>query len=391
MAEHKSDVVVIGGGMVGAAAALGLAQAGFTVTVVENRKPRPFDASQPPDLRISAISASSVALLESIGVWKTLRHMRSAAYRGLETWEWEASRVSFSAQELGIPELGYMLENEVLQLALWQHLEQMPNISLMVPAELKTIAQNQDVWNVELSDGREIETKLVLGADGANSSVRAQAGIGVRGWQYRQSCMLITVQTQEDPLDVTWQQFTPQGPRAFLPLWDNWASLVWYDSPARIRQLIALPMSQLTQEIKHTFPARLGDVTAIAAGSFPLVRRHANRYVQSGLALLGDAAHTINPLAGQGVNLGYRDVDALLDVVINARQQGEIWYSEEILKRYQHRRRPDNLLMQAGMDLFYSAFSNELKPLQLVRNLGLMAAERSGELKKRALKYALGL
>lgn len=391
MAEHKSDVVVIGGGMVGAAAALGLAQAGFTVTVVENRKPRPFDASQPPDLRISAISASSVALLESIGVWKTLRHMRSAAYRGLETWEWEASRVSFSAQELGIPELGYMLENEVLQLALWQHLEQMPNISLMVPAELKTIAQNQDAWNVELSDGREIETKLVLGADGANSLVRAQAGIGVRGWQYRQSCMLITVQTQEDPLDVTWQQFTPQGPRAFLPLWDNWASLVWYDSPARIRQLMALPMPQLTQEIKHTFPARLGDVTAIAAGSFPLVRRHANRYVQSGLALLGDAAHTINPLAGQGVNLGYRDVDALLDVVINARQQGEIWYSEEILKRYQHRRRPDNLLMQAGMDLFYSAFSNELKPLQLVRNLGLMAAERSGELKKRALKYALGL
>lgn len=391
MAEHKSDVVVIGGGMVGAAAALGLAQAGFTVTVVENRKPRPFDALQPPDLRISAISASSVALLESIGVWKTLRHMRSAAYRGLETWEWEASRVSFSAQELGIPELGYMLENEVLQLALWQHLEQMPNISLMVPAELKTIAQNQDVWNVELSDGREIETKLVLGADGANSLVRAQAGIGVRGWQYRQSCMLITVQTQEDPLDVTWQQFTPQGPRAFLPLWDSWASLVWYDNPARIRQLMALPMSQLTQEIKHTFPARLGDVTAIAAGSFPLVRRHANRYVQSGLALLGDAAHTINPLAGQGVNLGYRDVDALLDVVINARQQGEIWHSEEILKRYQHRRRPDNLLMQAGMDLFYSAFSNELKPLQLVRNLGLMAAERSGELKKRALKYALGL
>lgn len=391
MAEHKSDVVVIGGGMVGAAAALGLAQAGFTVTVVENRTPRPFDASQPPDLRISAISASSVALLESLGVWKTVRHMRSAAYRGLETWEWEASRVSFSAQELGIPELGYMLENEVLQFALWQHLEQMPNISLMVPAELKTIVPGQDVWNVELSDGREIETKLVLGADGANSLVRAQAGIGVRGWQYRQSCMLITVQTLEDPLDVTWQQFTPQGPRAFLPLWDNWASLVWYDSPARIRQLMALPMSQLTQEIKQTFPARLGDVTAIAAGSFPLVRRHANRYVQSGLALLGDAAHTINPLAGQGVNLGYRDVDALLDVVINARQQGEIWHSEEILKRYQHRRRPDNLLMQAGMDLFYSAFSNELKPLQLVRNLGLMAAQRSGELKKRALKYALGL
>lgn len=137
MAEQKSDVVVIGGGMVGAATALGLAQAGFSVTVVENRRPRPFDPSQPPDLRISAISASSVALLDSLGVWKDVRQMRSAAYRGLETWEWDASRVSFSAKDLGIPELGHMLENEVLQLALWQHLEQMPNITLNVPAELK--------------------------------------------------------------------------------------------------------------------------------------------------------------------------------------------------------------------------------------------------------------
>lgn len=391
MAEQKSDVVVIGGGMVGAATALGLAQAGFSVTVVENRRPRPFDPSQPPDLRISAISASSVALLDSLGVWKDVRHMRSAAYRGLETWEWDASRVSFSAKDLGIPELGHMLENEVLQLALWQHLEQMPNIMLNVPAELKMLTRLNDGWSVSLNDGSQIEARLVIGADGANSQVRSFAGIGVRGWQYRQSCMLISVQTQDDPLDVTWQQFTPQGPRAFLPLWENWASLVWYDSPARIRQLMALPMTQLTQEIKHTFPERLGYVTAIAAGSFPLVRRHANSYVQEGLALLGDAAHTINPLAGQGVNLGYRDVDALLDVVIQARQQGEIWHSEEILKRYQRRRRPDNLLMQAGMDVFYGAFSNELKPLQLIRNLGLMAAERSGELKKRALKYALGL
>lgn len=391
MAEQKSDVVVIGGGMVGAATALGLAQAGFSVTVVENRRPRPFDPSQPPDLRISAISASSVALLDSLGVWKDVRHMRSAAYRGLETWEWDASRVSFSAKDLGIPELGHMLENEVLQLALWQHLEQMPNITLNVPAELKMLTRLNDGWSVSLNDGSQIEARLVIGADGANSQVRSFAGIGVRGWQYRQSCMLISVQTQDDPLDVTWQQFTPQGPRAFLPLWENWASLVWYDSPARIRQLMALPMTQLTQEIKHTFPERLGNVTAIAAGSFPLVRRHANRYVQEGFALLGDAAHTINPLAGQGVNLGYRDVDALLDVVIQARQQGEIWHSEEILKRYQRRRRPDNLLMQAGMDVFYAAFSNELKPLQLIRNFGLMAAERSGELKKRALKYALGL
>jgi 2-octaprenyl-3-methyl-6-methoxy-1,4-benzoquinol hydroxylase len=132
-------------------------------------------------------------------------------------------------------------------------------------------------------------------------------------------------------------------------------------------------------------------VKAHAAGSFPLVRRHAQRYVQSGLVLLGDAAHTINPLAGQGVNLGYRDVDALLEIVGDAREQGEDWASEEVLMRYQRRRRTDNLLMQSGMDLFYTAFSNNLAPLGVVRNLALMVAERAGKLKERALKYALGL
>lgn len=187
------------------------------------------------------------------------------------------------------------------------------------------------------------------------------------------------------------QQFTPDGPRAFLPLFDNWASLVWYDSPARIRQLQNMNMAQLQAEIAKHFPSRLGYVTPLAAGAFPLTRRHALQYVQPGLALVGDAAHTIHPLAGQGVNLGYRDVDALIDVLVNARSHGEAWASYPILKRYQMRRMADNFIMQSGMDLFYAGFSNNLPPLRFVRNLGLMAAERAGMLKRQALKYALGL
>ena len=166
---------------------------------------------------------------------------------------------------------------------------------------------------------------------------------------------------------------------------------MWYDSPARIRQLQALNMPQLQTEIAKHFPSRLGKVMPVAAGAFPLTRRHALQYVQPGLALVGDAAHTIHPLAGQGVNLGFRDVDALIDVLVNARSYGESWASQPVLKRYQNRRMTDNFLMQSGMDLFYAGFSNNLQPLRIMRNLGLMAAERAGVLKRQALKYALGL
>lgn len=391
MTSKYFDVAVIGGGMVGAATALGLAQAGFSVLVVESRQPKPFAQDSAPELRISAVSAMSVALLDELGVWDTVMQMRAVPYRRLETWEWEQAKVSFTAQSLGIDTLGYMLENEVLQLALWQKMEQMPGITLQTPDSLAGLQRADDKWQLSFLQGDTVSAQLVLGADGANSQVRALSGIGISGWGYRQSCLLVSVQTDREQQDITWQQFTPQGPRAFLPLWDNWASLAWYDHADRVKQLMALPLPQLTDEIKVNFPACLGDVTARAAASFPLTRCHAHGYIQPGLALLGDAAHTINPLAGQGVNLGYRDVKALLKVVIEARRHGESWWSEEVLRRYQRSRYPDNLAMQSGMDLFYTVFSNDIVPVKLLRNLGLRVAQRSGIVKRQALKYALGL
>ncbi|HEP0305910.1 TPA: 2-octaprenyl-3-methyl-6-methoxy-1,4-benzoquinol hydroxylase, partial [Providencia rettgeri] len=387
------DVVVVGAGMTGAAAALGFAQEGMRVALLEKAQPAAFDPQSAPDVRISAISRASVELLEQLGAWQHVKSMRSAPYRQLETWEEPESNVVFDAQSLGLPELGFMVENRVLQLALWQECEKYNNLDLVCPARLINLYQHksQEEWILALDDGRALQAKLVIGADGANSQVRKMAGIGSRGWQYRQSCMLISIQTQQSQQDKTWQQFFPSGPRAFLPLYDNWASLVWYDSPAKIRRLQGMSMEQLTGAISEAFPERLGPVTAIASGAFPLTRHHARRYVIDGLALIGDAAHTINPLAGQGVNLGYRDVDALLKEVIYAREYIQPWHSLDVLKRYQRRRLPDNLIMQAGMDVFYMAFSEKLPGLKIVRNLGLMAAQRAGEAKKLALKYALGL
>ncbi|MBN7121469.1 2-octaprenyl-3-methyl-6-methoxy-1,4-benzoquinol hydroxylase [Erwinia billingiae] len=387
---QKWDVTVVGGGMVGAALASGLAAQGFKVAVLEQQEPAEFDASSNPDVRISAIGAASVALLKQLDVWPLIQRMRCTPYRKLETWEWHTAQVSFDAQSLGLPELGYMVENSVLQRALWQRLQQQ-GVELISPARLQAMQPGNGGWQLTLENGDRLLTKLVVGADGANSQVRQLAGMGIRGWNYAQSCMLISVRCEQDAGDCTWQQFTPDGPRAFLPLFDRWASLVWYDSPAKIRQLQAMNMAQLGQQIANHFPARLGKVTPVSAGSFPLVRRHATRYVLPGLALVGDAAHTINPLAGQGVNLGYRDVDALIDTLVASRDRAEDWASEGVLKRYQRKRQKDNLLMQSGMDLFYFAFSTPVAPLRIVRNLGLMVAERSGVLKRQALKYALGL
>lgn len=321
--QPNYDVVVVGGGMVGAAAALGLAQIGWSVALLEHDAPAPFDKDSVPDLRVSALGCTSVALLKQLGAWPQVQQMRYAPYRRLETWEQPGSQVVFDAASLSLPELGFMVENRILQLALWQQFAECPNLTLLCPSRLQSMVRIDDYWKVTLNEQEEIQGRLVIGADGANSLVRRLAGIGTSGWQYRQSCMLITVETDVMQQDTTWQQFFPTGPRAFLPLFDHWASLVWYDSPQRIRQLQAMSMAQLSQEIAAFFPSRLGAVKAIAAGAFPLVRRHAQQYVKPGLVLLGDAAHTINPLAGQGVNLGYRDVDALLEVLSQARELAE--------------------------------------------------------------------
>ncbi len=392
MQQKQFDVVINGGGMVGAALACGLAQHNFRVAVIDRQEPATFDRQSLPDVRISAISRTSVDLLKELEVWPQIVACRSAPYRKLETWEWESAKTEFSADLLNLPELGFMVENSVLQRVLWERMQAL-GVTLFCPARLAGMdyLNSSEAWQITLESGEQLLAKLLVGADGAHSQVRQGAGIGINGWDYQQSCMLISVICENPPGDCTWQQFTPAGPRAFLPLYDNYASLVWYDQCARIAQLSKLSPAQLNREIEQHFPARLGKVSTINSGAFPLTRRHAVSYVRSGLALVGDAAHTINPLAGQGVNLGYRDVDALLTVLLDSRRMAQPWWQLSTLNRYQKKRYADNLLMQTGMDLFYFAFSNQHPPLQVIRNLGLMAAQRGGWLKRKALSYALGL
>lgn len=379
------DVVVIGGGMVGAAAAIGFAKQGRRVAVVEGVAPLAFEPSQEMDVRISAISQTSVDLLDSLGAWESIANMRVCPYRRLETWEHPECRTRFSSESLGLEQLGYMVENRVIQLGLWGCMTNYPNITLFCPDKLSAILF-ADRNTVVLESGTELVCDWVIGADGANSKVRDIAKIGVTAWDYRQHCMLINVETEKPQQDITWQQFFPSGPRSFLPLSGNQASLVWYDAPRRIKQLSMMAPEQLRSEVLSHFPEELGDIKVLKQGSFPLIRRHAQTYVKNGCVLVGDSAHTINPLAGQGVNLGFKDVATLLECTDS---------KEELLlqsfRQYERKRRPDNLLMQTGMDFFYKTFSNDIAPLKFARNAVLKLAEQAGPVKEQVLRYALGL
>lgn len=388
--EH-CDVAIIGGGMVGALAAALLAPAGLRIRVIEARAPAAFESGQAFDLRVSAISAASVRLLQQAGAWDAIVAMRAWPYRALEAREWQGFGTRFEARELDCDHLGFMVENRVIQLGLWQALAQWRNVRLDCPNGLAGLTRHEDGAELALEDGQRLQARLVLACDGAESRTRQFAGIGVTAWDYAQHCMLIGIEGESLEADTTWQQFCPSGPRAFLPLGRHQGSLVWYDQKARIRELAGLDNDTLAERIATHFPARLGAFRVLDKGHFPLRRRHANQYVKGAVVLLGDAAHTINPLAGQGVNLGFKDVACLSELVHQAVEAGQDFAAAGVLERYQCRRRPDNLLMQGAMDLFYQTFSNDLLPLALLRNLGLKAAHHSGPLKNRVMKYAMGL
>ncbi|WP_436322646.1 2-octaprenyl-3-methyl-6-methoxy-1,4-benzoquinol hydroxylase [Vibrio cidicii] len=381
---NKYDIAVIGGGMVGAAVAIGFAKQGRSVLVIDSAVPEAFFPHQAMDIRVSAISHNSVRLLETLGAWQHIKAMRVCPYKRLETWEHPECRTRFHSDALQLEQLGFIVENRLIQLGLWQEFVHYDNLTLLCPERLQSI-QFMQTNQLTLESGLQVEADWVIGADGAHSKVRDLAGIGVTAWDYRQHCMLISVETALPQQDITWQQFTPSGPRSFLPLCGSQASLVWYDSPQRIRKLSSLSAEQLKQEVLTHFPDELGEINVLRWGTFPLTRRHAQSYAKHNCLLVGDAAHTINPLAGQGVNLGFKDVEQLLKVC-----DGKP-LSLQAQKQYQSARRADNLLMQTGMDLFYKGFSNDLTPLKFARNAALKLAEHAGPVKQQVLKYALGL
>ena len=389
--KAQYDVVIVGGGMVGATLGCALGGAALRVAVVEGERPPAFAAEQAPDIRVSAVSIASASILSTIGAWQGIRERRACPFRRMRVWEAQGD-VEFHSEDINESVLGYIVENRVIQLALLDRIPAFPNIELLCPASARSIDYDAHGSRLTLDDGRVLSARLLIAADGGFSRVRQVAGMGVSHWDYEQQALVLSVVTGYGQQDITWQRFTPNGPQAFLPLTGPHASLVWYHTPEEVKRLKGLPDEELLAAVRAAFPDCLGDIREIMArGSFPLRRQHALRYVKEGIALIGDAAHMIHPLAGQGVNIGLLDAAALAEVLVGAVRQGRDIASMEVLREYEQMRRTGNLVMMTAMDLFYRTFGNANVPLKLLRNAALGVAERFGPAKSYFMRYAMGL
>lgn len=381
------DYCIFGGGMVGGAMAIGLSKLGYKVAVIEAIKPKVFNNAELPDLRVSALNRSTLRLLQSYNVWDKVLAMRCQQYHRLSVWENSARALNFEAAQIGESYLGYFVENRILQLALLDTIKQehADNIHVVYG---RAVDINLTAGDVLLDNDIHIQANTLIGADGGYSQLRQQANIGVTGWQYEQQANVLLVKMASEFESATWQQFTPQGPVAFLPLFDGYANLVWYADSATSQHIRNTSNTDIKKEIRVRFPPTLGDFEVLDKTGFPLRRMHANQYWRKNVVLVGDAAHQINPLAGQGVNLGFKDVDALLTCISNKPITAN---NKQALKDYENSRRTPNLIMMSAMDIFYQTFSNDISVLKTLRNLGVTMANVAGPIKHKALKYAMGI
>lgn len=378
MAEQRA--VIAGGGMIGAATALGLARLGWQVVVVERQPQHAIVADLVP-LRVSALNPQSLALLDQLGVLAALRQSTFHPYRQLEVSEGAEPAACFSAAEAGADALGAFVANDQLQALLWQQLQAHPMIRCCDGQHILAVRNNADGVAVALSSGEQLDADLLIGAEGGQSQVRQLAGIAVDGWDYGQHCLALTVALEQDSGDTTWQCFTADGPRAYLPLWHNQASLVWYDQPLRLQQALNLPDEALVRAIRQAYPRPLPELRLLKRALFPLRRQHAAGYVRQRVVVIGDAAHQINPLAGLGANLGFADLALLLELL--ARQPLDQALAQLNLWRW-----PQNLAAMTAMDGCYALFSNQQPLLQRSRALALALLRCSPQLRRLGMALA---
>jgi 2-octaprenylphenol hydroxylase len=391
------DVIVIGGGMVGACFAALLARqehlAGWRIAVVEPTAPRAPDERH-LDLRVSALSRASERILRHAGAWPALE-AHVGPYSDMVVWD-AAGRcdgrdtLRFSAAEAGEPNLGYIAENLRVQWALHQS-PQVRDVT-QLRAGLEALEFDEDAARVTLSDGRRYSCALVVGADGGNSRARELCGIGRAGWAYGQVAVVAHLGTERPHRETAFQRFLPDGPLAFLPLRDGRVSLVWTTTPAEAESLQALEASEFSRRVAVASDRVLGAVELDGGrAGLPLALWHSREYVRPRLALVGDAAHTIHPLAGQGVNLGFLDCATLAEVLGAAVEGGGDPFALRNLRRYERWRRSENALMLGLTDTINRVFAQKSVAVAGVRRLG-MALVASQPFARRALvQRALGL
>lgn len=403
MIAQRFDIAIIGAGLAGSALAAALGGSDLRVALIEAQPlslqwPTLTDDIDGFDIRVSALTAASRSWLEQLGAWHEVAARRLSAYRQMQVWDGDGTgAIQFDAAEVNRAELGHIVENNLLQTALLHCINNYRNVQIFSAATVETFARAPDHIDIELRDGVRLHATLLVGADGANSRVRDWAEFKMREWDYGHTAIAATIATELPHSATARQIFRREGPLAFLPLVtaqgaQHFSSIVWSTVPNEAQALMAMDATQFMQTLGRAFEYRLGSITASSRRiAFPLRARHAQNYVQPHIALIGDAAHTIHPLAGQGINLGLMDAQALAQELLRARQRDLGIADPLVLARYQRNRKSDNLATLAMMEGFKRLFGANALSLRWLRNTGLNWVDRSGPLKRVLIRQAMGI
>jgi len=393
MAEwhDQADVVIVGGGMVGLTLASALKYSGLRIIVIERSEPA-IRYSLGRDCRVSAIVYGNVQILQGLGAWTHLEP-HAAPLHQMRIWDDQhAGGIRFDAGEIGQPALGYLVENSRLQAALQDSLHDGDHVELWCPAEIDRITFEEDAVRLCLKDGRHLATPLIVGADGGRSWLREQAGIDCFQRDYAQKGIVATVRPRLSHRNVAFQRFLQHGPLAMLPMTDDLCSIVWSNMNEQADALMAMDDAAFLTALNDAFGPVLGEIAeAGERAAFPLKAQLARHLVRPRLALIGDAAHTVHPLAGLGVNLGIRDAMVLAQEIVDAQRFDEDWGDMSVLKRYMKQRLPDVLSVMGGMEVFHRLFTSHMPGLHVLRGIGMRAVGNSGAIKQMLMRNSTGL
>jgi 2-octaprenyl-3-methyl-6-methoxy-1,4-benzoquinol hydroxylase/2-octaprenylphenol hydroxylase len=392
--DRAVDVLVAGAGMVGAAAVCLLSRSGFSVAVIEAHEPEPFDPSAETGLRVSAFSPGASAILAEAGAWRQIESRRHCAYRRMHVEDRDESvAIDFNAPEFGLERLGTIIENRLVQWSLWQTLQVMGGVDIICPDRIRSMEVERDCLRVTLESGRSVRCRLLVGADGANSAVRNLLGIQQEHWEYGQHGLVTVVKTRRKNPGIAWQRFMPGGPLAFLPLQDGASSIVWSRPEGEAYRLLKLDEADFLAELEEAvcsenteWPGSM--VSCGPRASFPLTMRLSERYAGPRAVLMGDAAHVVHPLAGQGVNLGLLDAAGLVETLLEARRQQADIGADKTLRKYERWRRSEAEVMARGIHGIRGLFTPEA--LGPIRKLGLGLVSRSWMAKEAFIMRAAG-